>query len=145
MKVVEKSLQVVETLEVDSLVAIGGGSAVGLAKAIALHTDLPILALPTTYAGSEMTPIWGITEDWVKKTGKSFTVKPKTVIYDSDFTITLPAGLTVTSGMNAVAHCVEGIYAENKNPIISLLAEDGIRSICGDWCFFLQSVFIINI
>lgn len=130
IEVVEKSLQVVEDLGVDSLVAIGGGSTVGLAKAIALRTDLPILALPTTYAGSEMTPIWGITENGLKKTGKALNVKPKTVIYDPDLTITLPAGLTATSGMNAVAHCVEGIYAENKNPIISLLAEEGIRAIC---------------
>ena len=129
INVVEKSLHVVDSLQVDSLVAIGGGSAIGLAKAIALHKALPIIAIPTTYAGSEMTPIWGITENGMKKTGKSQDVKPKTVIYDPQLTVTLPTALTVTSGMNAIAHCVEGLYAENKNPIISLIAEEGIRAI----------------
>lgn len=129
IEVVKQSMQVVESLQVDSLVAVGGGSAIGLAKAIAMNTALPILAIPTTYAGSEMTPIWGITENGLKKTGKDFNVKPKVVIYDPHLTVTLPEGLTVTSGMNAIAHCVEGIYAENKNPIISLLAEEGIHAI----------------
>jgi maleylacetate reductase len=129
MEVVEKTLEVVNSLKVDSLIAIGGGSAIGLAKAIALDTGLPIIAIPTTYAGSEMTPIWGITENGMKKTGKDLRVKPKTVIYDPELTITLPKELTVTSGMNAMAHCIEGLYAENKNPIISLLAEEGIRRI----------------
>ena len=76
-----------------------------------------------------MTPIWGITENGLKKTGKDMVVKPRTVIYDAKLTATLPAGLTVTSGMNAIAHCVEALYAENANPIISLLAEDGIRAL----------------
>lgn len=129
MDSVEKSLERVQELQVDSLVAVGGGSSIGLAKAIALKTSLPILAIPTTYAGSEMTPIWGITENGLKKTGKDMVVKPKTVIYDAKLTATLPAGLTVTSGMNAIAHCVEALYAENANPIISLLAEDGIRAL----------------
>lgn len=129
MESVEKSLERVQELQVDGLVAVGGGSSIGLAKAIALKTSLPILAIPTTYAGSEMTPIWGITENGLKKTGKDMVVKPKTVIYDAKLTVTLPAGLTVTSGMNAIAHCVEALYAENANPIISLLAEDGIRAL----------------
>lgn len=126
---VEKSLKTVRELKVDSLVPVGGGSSIGLAKAIALNTSLPILAIPTTYAGSEMTPIWGITENGRKKTGKDMVVKPKSVIYDAKLTVTLPAGLTVTSGMNAIAHCAEALYAENANPIISLLAEDGIRAL----------------
>ncbi len=126
---VEKSLERVQALQVDGLVAVGGGSSIGLAKAIALKTSLPIIAIPTTYAGSEMTPIWGMTENGLKKTGKDMIVKPKTVIYDAKLTTTLPAGLTVTSGMNAIAHCVEALYAENANPIISLLAEDGIRAL----------------
>ena len=124
--VVEKSLQVVDSQHVDSLIAVGGGSAIGLAKAIALNKNLPILAIPTTYAGSEMTPIWGITENGLKKTGKDLRVKPKTIIYDPELTMTLPKGLTITSGMNAIAHCVEALYSESKNPIISLMAEEGI-------------------
>ena len=129
MESVDKALERVRELQVDGLVAVGGGSSIGLAKAIALKTSLPILAIPTTYAGSEMTPIWGITENGLKKTGNNSIVKPKTVIYDPKLTVTLPATLTVTSGMNAIAHCVEALYAENANPIISLLAEDGIRAL----------------
>lgn len=126
---VQEALQIVRERHIDSLVPIGGGSSIGLAKAIALNTSLPIVAIPTTYAGSEMTPIWGITENGMKKTGKDPVVKPKSVIYDPTLTVNLPARVTVTSGMNAMAHCVEGLYAENINPIISLIAEDGIRAL----------------
>jgi alcohol dehydrogenase class IV len=110
-------------------VAIGGGSTIGLAKAIALESSLPILAVPTTYAGSEMTPIWGLTEGGVKKTGRDRKVLPKTVIYDPALTLTLPPGIAGPSGMNAIAHCVEGLYAHDGNPIISLFAAEGIRAL----------------
>ena len=116
-------------LGADCCVAIGGGSTTGLAKAIALVSDLPILAIPTTYAGSEMTPIWGITEGGVKKTGRDQRVLPKTVLYDPALTTTIPAGLSATSGMNAIAHCVEALYAKDANPIISMIAEEGIRAL----------------
>ena len=116
-------------LGADCCVAIGGGSTTGLAKAIALVSDLPILAIPTTYAGSEMTPIWGITEDGVKKTGRDHRVLPKTVLYDPALTTTIPAVLSATSGMNAIAHSVEALYAKDANPIISMLAEEGIRAL----------------
>jgi len=120
---------IVEKEKIDVLLAVGGGSSIGLAKALALNTSLPILAIPTTYAGSEMTPVWGLTENNRKKTGTNIIVKPKTVIYDSNLTLTLPKWLTVTSGMNAIAHCAEGLYAENANPIVSLFAEDGVRAL----------------
>jgi alcohol dehydrogenase class IV len=110
-------------------VALGGGSAVGLGKAIALAYDLPIIAVPTTYAGSEMTPIWGITENGVKKTGRDAKVLPRTVIYDPNLTVSLPVPLSVASGMNAIAHAVEGLYAKDVNPIVSLMAEEGIRAL----------------
>jgi alcohol dehydrogenase class IV len=113
----------------DCCVAIGGGSTTGLAKAIALTAKLPILAIPTTYAGSEMTPIWGITESGVKKTGRDVVVLPKTVIYDPALTTSLPVALSATSGINAIAHCVEALYAKDANPIISLIAEEGIRAL----------------
>jgi len=113
----------------DCYVAIGGGSTVGLGKAIALESGLPILAVPTTYAGSEMTPIYGITEAGIKKTGKDRKVLPKTVIYDPTLTLSLPAKIAGPSGMNALAHCVEGLYAQDANPIISLLAAEGIRAL----------------
>jgi len=115
-------------LGADCCVAVGGGSTTGLAKAIALVSELPILSVPTTYAGSEMTPIWGITEGGRKTTGKDARVLPKTVLYDPCLTVTMPAVLSATSGMNSMAHCVEALYAQEANPIVSLLAEEGIRA-----------------
>lgn len=114
---------------VDCLVAIGGGSTIGLAKAIALESGIDIVAVPTTYAGSEMTPIWGITEDGQKRTGRDPRVRPRVVIYDVEQTVTLPIGLSVTSGLNAIAHCIEALYAPDGNPIISLVAEEGIAAL----------------
>ena len=127
--VVGDALRAVAAWRADGLVAAGGGATVGLAKAIALETGLPIVAVPTTYSGSEMTPVWGITDNGKKITGKNFVVKPKTVIYDPTLTISLPARVSATSGMNAIAHCVEGLYAENADPVTSLLAEEGIRAL----------------
>src|SRR5690348_13786537 len=116
-------------LQADCCVAIGGGSTTGLAKAIALVSDLPILAIPTTYAGSEMTPIWGLTEGGRKTTGRDPRVLPKTVLYDPCLTVSMPPRLSATSGMNSIAHCVEALYAQEANPIISMIAEDGIRAL----------------
>jgi alcohol dehydrogenase class IV len=116
-------------LGADCAVAVGGGSTTGLGKAIALESALPILAIPTTYAGSEMTPIFGITEGGLKKTGRDARVLPRTVIYDPTLTVGLPVKLSVTSGMNAIAHAVEGLYAQDANPIMSMMAEDGIRAL----------------
>jgi maleylacetate reductase len=113
----------------DGAVAIGGGSTIGLGKAIALESGLPIVAIPTTYAGSEMTPIYGLTEGGAKKTGRDAKVLPRTVIYDPLLTLGLPAKISGPSGMNAIAHCVEALYAENANPVISLMAEEGIRTL----------------
>ncbi|HFT8010072.1 TPA: maleylacetate reductase [Burkholderia cenocepacia] len=115
--------------DADCAVAIGGGSTIGLGKAIALESGLPILAIPTTYAGSEMTPIYGLTEGGVKRTGNDARVLPKTVIYDPALTVTLPVELSVTSGLNAIAHAAEGLYANNANPVMSLVAEEGIRAL----------------
>lgn len=116
-------------LGADCCVAVGGGSTTGLAKAIALVSELPILAVPTTYAGSEMTPIWGLTEGGRKTTGRNPRVLPKTVLYDPCLTVTMPAMLSATSGMNSIAHCVEALYAQEANPIVSMMAEDGIRAL----------------
>ena len=116
-------------LGADCAVAIGGGSTTGLGKAIALDSGLPIIAIPTTYAGSEMTSIYGLTEAGVKKTGRDLRVLPRTVIYDPELSLSLPIGLTVTSGLNAIAHAAEGLYAFDGNPIVSLMAEEGIRAV----------------
>lgn len=119
---------VARALDADCAIAIGGGSTTGLGKAIALESSLPILAIPTTYAGSEMTPIYGITEDGLKKTGRDLRVLPKTVIYDPELTLGLPQRMSVTSGINAMAHAAEGLYATDANPIMSLFAEEGLRA-----------------
>ena len=113
----------------DCVVAIGGGSTTGLGKAIALESALPILAIPTTYAGSEMTAIYGITEGGQKKTGRDARVLPKTVIYDPELTLGLPTAMSATSGMNAIAHAVEALYAVDANPVISMMSEEGIRAL----------------
>ncbi len=118
----------VRELGADGIVTIGGGSTTGLAKAIALDIEIPILAVPTTYAGSEMTPIWGLTEAGEKRTGRDPRVLPKTVVYDPELTTGLPLAIAGPSGMNSIAHGVEALYAPNANPVTSMLAERGIRA-----------------
>jgi maleylacetate reductase len=107
-------------LGADCAVAVGGGSTIGLGKAIALEAPIPIIAIPTTYAGSRMTPIYGITEGGLKRTGKDVRVLPRSVIYDPDLTMSLPLGMSLVSGMNAIAHAAEGLYAQDGNPVMSL-------------------------
>jgi alcohol dehydrogenase class IV len=123
------ALTVVEDRRVDGVVSVGGGSTIGLGKAIALRTDLPQVAVPTTYAGSEMTPIIGETRDGEKVTQRTRRVLPETTIYDVALTLTLPPAISATSGMNAIAHAVEALYAEERNPIISLMAEAAIGAL----------------
>jgi alcohol dehydrogenase class IV len=113
----------------DCLVAMGGGSATGMAKAVALELQVPIVAVPTTYAGSEVTPIYGLTGPEGKRTGRDPRVLPRTVVYDPALTTGLPAAVTGPSGMNALAHCVEALYAPGANPVTSLLAEEGARAL----------------
>ncbi|MFD1709904.1 maleylacetate reductase [Ottowia sp. GY511] len=121
--------EVAQKLGADCAVAIGGGSTTGLGKTIALDSGLPIIAIPTTYAGSEMTPIYGITEGGLKKTGKDARVLPRTVIYDPELSRTLPVRLSITSGLNAIAHAAEGLYAKDGNPVMDLMAAEGIRAL----------------
>ena len=127
--IAEDARRVARELGADCCVTVGGGSTTGLGKAIALTSTLPILAVPTTYAGSEMTPIYGITEGGAKKTGRDVRVLPKTVIYDPALTLSLPPALSAASGMNAIAHAVEALYSHEGNPIVSLMAEEGIRAL----------------
>jgi alcohol dehydrogenase class IV len=127
--VTERAMAVVSERRIDGLVAVGGGSTTGLAKAIALRTDLPQIVAPTTYAGSEMTPILGETQAGRKVTQSSPKILPEVVIYDVDLTFTLPVSQSVTSGMNAIAHAVEALYTREANPLISLLAARGIESL----------------
>jgi len=111
------------------VVSLGGGSTTGLGKAIALRTDLPQIVVPTSYAGSEATPILGETENGIKATKRDNKILPEVIVYDVDLTLTLPASMTVTSGMNAIAHAVEALYTQDRNPIISMLAQQGIEAL----------------
>lgn len=129
VEVTDAAMAIVREQGIDGTVAIGGGSTTGLGKAIALRTDLPQIVVPTTYAGSEMTNILGETAAGVKKTTRDHRIVPEVVIYDVDLTLTLPTSLSVTSGMNAIAHAVEGLYAKDGNPILSLMAVEGIRAL----------------
>jgi len=114
-------------LGADSAVAIGGGSTTGLGKAIALETSLPVVAVPTTYAGSEMTTMYGLTDAGMKTTGRDDRVLPRTVVYDPELSAALPFAITVTSLLNAIAHAAEGLYAPDRNPLVEAMAEEGIR------------------
>ncbi|TQX85735.1 MULTISPECIES: maleylacetate reductase [unclassified Rhizobium] len=122
------AMREVERLKANAVLAIGGGSTTGLGKAIAFRTDIPQIVVPTTYAGSEATPILGETENGRKVTKSDPRILPEVIVYDIDLTLTLPVSMSVTSGLNAVAHAVEALYARETNPIISLLAEQGIAA-----------------
>lgn len=124
---VTEALGAIGLTRADLLLPIGGSSTIGLAKAIALATTLSIVAVPTTYAGSEATPIWGVTDAAGKRTGRDLRVLPRLIVYDPELTQSLPIGLSVTSGLNAIAHAIEALYAPDGNPLISALAEDGLR------------------
>jgi maleylacetate reductase len=114
-------------LDADGCVSVGGGSAVGLGKAIALATGVPTVCVPTTYSGSEMTPVWGLTDAGGKTTGRNLVVLPRTVVYDPELTLVLPPDVSATSGMNAIAHAVEALYAPDISPVIALMAQESVR------------------
>jgi len=115
--------------QADSIISFGGGSAIDTSKGVGLELGIPVVAVPTTYGGSEVTPFYGYTEDGIKKGKRDRKMLPKSVIYDPALTISLPANVSGPSGMNAIAHCVEGLYARNANPVMSLLAAEGIRTL----------------
>ena len=123
----EEAVKVARAVNADCLVSIGGGSTIGLGKAVALRTDLPQIVLPTTYAGSEMTPILGETVEGKKSTQRTLKVLPEVVVYDPELTLTLPIDVSITSGINAVAHAVEALYAKDRIPLVSLMATESIR------------------
>lgn len=129
VSVTEQAMAVMTSEGCDGTIALGGGSSTGLGKAIAFRTDLPQLVIPTSYAGSEMTNILGETQDGAKTTRRDPRIQPETVIYDPDLLATLPDRFAATSGMNAIAHAVEGLYAVDGNPVVSLMAEEGIRAL----------------
>jgi maleylacetate reductase len=127
--VAERAREAAATVAADVVVAIGGGSATGLAKAIAMTSGLPIIAVPTTYAGSEATAVWGLTSGDVKTTGTDLKVLPKVVVYDATLTLSLPVDMSVASGLNALAHCVDSLWGPNADPINAAFATEGIRAL----------------
>lgn len=127
--ITQEALSYVQTITADCIVSIGGGSSTGLGKAISFNTGLPHISIPTTYAGSEMTATLGETKDGHKTTTHDRKILPGTVIYDVDLTLSLPAPISATSGVNAIAHGVEALYAPNGNPITNLLALEGIKAL----------------
>jgi maleylacetate reductase len=129
IEVARAAREAARQVDADCCVTIGGGSTIGLGKAIALDSGLPIVAVPTTYSGSEMTPIHGITDRGAKRTGRDPKVLPKVVVYDPALTVGLPRHISGPSGMNAIAHAVEALYAPDATPIVSLFAADGIRAL----------------
>ena len=129
VEVTEKALEVFRNTGADCVVALGGGSTTGLGKAIATRIGADQVVIPTTYAGSEMTDILGETAGGEKTTRRDASILPETVIYDVDLTLTLPVGLTVTSGLNALAHAAEALYAEDRNPVIALMSAEAIRAL----------------
>jgi maleylacetate reductase len=114
---------------VDAIVSVGGGSTTGLAKAVALTSGLPVVAVPTTYAGSEATNVWGLTEGAKKTTGVDPRVLPTAIVYDASLMLSLPVEMSVASGLNAMAHCVDSMWAPRADPIDAALAEEGIRAL----------------
>jgi maleylacetate reductase len=125
--VAEAGVAAARAANADGLVAVGGGASIGLAKAIALQTGSPILAVPTTYSGSEATPIFGTTDGERKITGRDAKVLPRAILYDPDLTLGLPAAVSAASGMNAIAHCVEAFWAESRTPVTLALASEAMR------------------
>ena len=128
-EVTETAMVKVANLRVDGFVAVGGGSAIGLSKALALRTDLPQIVLPTTYAGSEATSILGETVANVKHTQRSAKILPETILYDVDLTVGLPVSVSMASGLNAMAHAAEALYAPDRNPLTNLMAEAALRAL----------------
>lgn len=129
IEVANAAVAAAQEASADLIIAFGGGSAIGVAKAIAKETSIPILAIPTTYAGSEMTSIWGLTSDGRKVTGRDPRVLPKSVIYDPILTLPLPADVSAASGMNALAHLVESMYAPQVSPLALVQSAEGVRAL----------------
>jgi maleylacetate reductase len=129
VRVTQEAVGIAQDVAADCVIALGGGSTTGLGKAIAWRTDLPQIVVPTTYAGSEVTDILGQTEDGRKTTIRDPKIRPEVVIYDPDLTLDLPVKMSVTSGLNAMAHAAEGLYAPDRNPVTSLMALEGLRAL----------------
>lgn len=125
----ERAVALARTFAADTVVAIGGGSAIGFAKIVARETAAQIAAVPTTYSGSEMTPVWGITAEGRKSTGRDAAVMPRLVVYDPLLTLSLPGRASAASGMNATAHAVDALYAADASPLVAIIALQGLTAL----------------
>lgn len=128
-EVASRARAAAESSGADVIVTVGGGSTTGLGKAVAMTTGLPIIAVPTTYAGSEATSVWGLTHGDVKSTGVDAAVLPRAIVYDANLLIGLPREMAVASGLNAMAHCVDAMWGPRADPIDRVLAQEGIRGL----------------
>lgn len=128
-EVADRAIAASREIDADLVISVGGGSATGLAKAIALETRVPIVAVPTTFSGSEATNVWGRTENSRKRTGSDDAVLPTAVVYDAELIRDLPSDLGVASGLNALAHCVDSMWAPKADPINRVMALEGIRAL----------------
>ena len=144
VEVAERARAAARQANADVLVSVGGGSTTGLAKAVAMTSGLPIVAVPTTYAGSEATAVWGLTEGAKKTTGTDPRVLPKVIVYDANLTLTLPVPMSVASGLNALAHCVDAMWAPKADPINAAFAAEGIRSLAASLPRVVTDPFDLN-
>jgi len=129
VEVAQRARTAASAHRVDAIVSVGGGSTTGLAKAVAMTSGLPIVAVPTTYAGSEATAVWGLTEAGRKTTGVDPAVLPRTIVYDATLLRGLPVAMSVASGLNALAHCVDSLWAPKADPINAVFATEGARAL----------------
>ncbi|MBO0334029.1 maleylacetate reductase [Sneathiella sp. CAU 1612] len=129
METVYKAEAEAKKVNADCTVSIGGGSTTGLSKALALRMGLPNIVIPTSYAGSEMTDIWGMTENGRKVTGRDDHVVPTLTIYDPELTLSMPAAFTGASGLNALAQAVVNVASADANPIVMMMALEAVRAL----------------
>jgi alcohol dehydrogenase class IV len=124
-----QAMHVVSDAGADAVVALGGGSAIGLGKAISIRAGIPHIAVPTTYAGSEVTPTLGETENGAKTVRRDPALAPGTVVYDPELTLSMPAGLTRASAVNALAHAVEALWAPETTAASDAVATEAAEVI----------------
>ncbi len=129
VEVTTKALTAYNAVNADCVIAFGGGSTTGLGKAIAYRNGAPQIVVAITYAGSEVTPVLGQTENGIKTTVRGPEILPEVVIYDPELTVNLPVQISIVSGLNAMAHALEGFYAQDRNPVSTLLAGEGLRAL----------------
>ena len=139
VEVVAEARTVLDRVRPESLLAFGGGSSIGLGKALAFETHLPLAAIATTYSGSEMTAIWGNSDGKVKRTFRDARAAPRLVLYDPDLTHEMTPAVSAASGMNAIAHCVEAEYAPEANPVVSWFAMGGLNRLAAHLAVVVES------